>query len=227
MRSAPAALLLAACGATPSGVREVSYAVAWDLTGTEQQDGARVLHTDLGYEVRLTRLVVVEHTVSLVPCVDTVTALADLVVPVARAGHPASDDPSSLVAIRPVDALHEATVTLGIANPGGASYCGVHWVVADAPAGSPVEGRSIVVEGTWRRGGEQGSLAWTSAWPQGRSTPVALAGVGSDRLAVTVTRRLSTLLDGVELATARDLEGLWQVLVHLVDDTRVQVDPLP
>ncbi|MCB9666135.1 MAG: hypothetical protein H6732_18650 [Alphaproteobacteria bacterium] len=217
-------LLLGACGTPPSGVREVQYTVVWDPAGTTLEEGARVLHTDLGYEVRLTRLLVVEHTVSLVPCVDRSTALLGWPVATAWAAHPASDDPSSLVATRAVDALDPSPVTLGTTHPGGEAYCGAHWVVADAPPGSPHAGHSLVVEGSWRKGDRAGTLAWTSAWPQGRSTPIDLGALGTDRVAVTVTRRLATILDGVDLATARDLEGLWQVLVHLVDDTTVRVD---
>ncbi|MCB9681748.1 MAG: hypothetical protein H6733_09775 [Alphaproteobacteria bacterium] len=237
-----AVALAGGCGASappPEGllVDRVRYARGFSTEGAIVVDGALHLTTDRGYTVVLTEASLVDHTLTLVGCDAAASAPTRQVGlwwgpgawlvggAVALAGHTVPADVSAVDPVVQADLRAPRVEALGARTFPARRYCGVHWLLG----GRGTEVPTLRLAGTWSRGEASGTIDVASAWFQGRLTPLDAvvqpwpAEGGARAVAVTVTHPLGGLLDGVELATATDLEVAWQVLVNLVDHSTVSV----
>ncbi len=210
----------------PAGA--ITYTLDWSWGDAAPNADGWVVTNDLGFEIHVTRGYLVSYSVQLVPC-DSAAETAGwhwLRLKRANAGHGGeTPDPSnpgqhyveSIAAGRPL--------TLGPVNA-AANYCKVHYLIARGEAHSEglaadvdMVGLTLFLEGTWRApDGPQTPFTLQTAKPTAilpaLEPPVDTAKVGA---AITITRDLSTLFDGVTF----DEGAPDQVLTNLKNGLRV------
>ena len=202
------------------------WTLAWDRTGAAEVDGALEIDTDLGYRVRLDQARIVSHSVSLGQCDPPGSAPAESALwslPVRSAhAHTEGADPSEIEASLIEDLLAGPSTDVASSFP-PARYCRLHWLLArpmtatQGPADVPMEGRSVLLGGTFEKGGSTGSFDVDTWWPHGSLTDLWAAlpieeyeAARQDGRArhvfVTVTRRLGGLFDGIDFEQAGEDE---------------------
>lgn len=225
-------VVLAACSVAPDDqVSSVSYLVRWDDTGVVRQEDGWSVDTDLGYRVTVTEGWVVEHTVTLVPCASHQASggLWSVIGGVAYAAHAVPEDPSKLERQRAASLMTLAPEDLGAQAFAPGRYCDAFWLVGRASrpvpgeAARPEAGTSLHLAGRWRRGDQTGHFDYTTSWTQGRHHSLSDAVGQGPALTVAITRQARSLFDGVDFAQAEELVSVWQILLNLTEDTRVQV----
>ena len=227
------------------GADTISYHLSWETDGAERlESGAWRIRTDLDYEVELRAGHLVSHSVQLVECPEESMGLRlqrILGLGVAHAGHGDAANP-----VEVYEPLVESLTELGRVHFGsrettGATYCRIHYLVARALEAETRElpdpelvGRTLRLEGTWRRGGEgavdfafETGLAWGALrdiadGPE--AEPFQLdSRQGGAR--VDVERQLATVFDGLDFAEGEVDDWGRAVLRNLLVDTRFSVEP--
>lgn len=236
-------------GIAAAGVRIASAAwrFTWKLDGVTRLPGGGIeMENDLGYRVQIKSGHFTDHSVSLGLCNPTLPPdLGAWLLPFhlgVRAAQAHEELDRSAIEL----ALDE-----DLANPTdqgdfrtvfpAAAYCRAHWLLA-IPGSGPgglgmdVAQTSIEIKGTWSRGGQSGELRVRTWWPEARivdvaavvADPAALRAAQSDgaprNARVTVERRLGGLFDSIDFATAGSDQITGQILINLVDTSRVRVD---
>jgi len=244
----------------PAGVviAAAIWTLAWDTEGvTFPEAGGLELETDLGYRVSVQSGRISSHSVSFGACDASAggaggagasrarsissSALARWGLPVRSAhAHTEGVDPSmietslveDLTAPREVESDHSFTAS---------RYCRAHWLLARpmTPTAGPddvaMEGRSMMVTGTFERDGEAHDFVIDTWWPHGRLVDLqdavaadahdAARNDGGARHAfVRVTRQLGQLFDGIDFETASDDQIAGLAIDNLVDGTDIHVD---
>ncbi|MCB9594428.1 MAG: hypothetical protein H6719_16975 [Sandaracinaceae bacterium] len=223
----------------------VTYALHFDRAGvSDLPDGGFSTTTAEGLEVRLHRGYLLQSSLTLVDCLgvggdawdDYMASL--LTVPLARAGHTGSADPSELIRPRFLDlATADGDLEFGTVTMPEARYCRVHHLVAGSYDEAAIEGplpegvdpilTTLVLEGEWRSaGGDWAAFDARSTLSSGalHDLPDVLeGGLDGSHATVTVSRDLARMFDGVDF----DAEPERTVLRNLVVDApvAVRVDP--
>jgi hypothetical protein len=223
----------------------VTYAFAWDVAGVAFESAAPALRlrSDLGIVWTLSHLAIGTYTAELVPCADDVTLASPVRDGLAFAGH--SADPNALTVYvdtvetlpGPVALLPDSPLVTGpIASKAG-RYCEVYvaarrirpdWTGFE----TALDGFSVVIEGTWQRDGEgpvpfrgdaiaAAALVTPIRAPSGEPFTF-YGGVQSGRVAVT--RRLATLMDGLDPAELEATDVAYGALVNLLTTATATVD---
>lgn len=220
---------------TSLALRAARWQASWLLAGAERfADGGFALTTDEGYRVVIEEAWLVDYSVTLVPCPETESvALRLLGIGIAQAHHGEFEDPSQLepVAVEGFEDPKQTAVALGGSTFPGASYCGVHWLLARgdddsvAPDGSSAWGRAVHLAGTWERGDEAGEIAIDTSLAQGMLRTIDQAdlhGVG-DGAVITIERHLGTMFDGIDFEVANANATDWAVVSNLVEQATVSI----
>lgn len=232
-------------------LQEASYELVVDATEVERIAGGGVrLQSDLGYEIEIERAFLLQSSVSLVDCEgvggdvwdDFVAGLRVLTTPGrAYAGHGEALDPSAVVTPTYVDLLAAPgalqSTSLGARSFASTRYCRVHQLVAmsyepalvrEAPEGVDLSAVSLALEGAWRSPGQESwhPLALRSTLSFGAlvDLPEVYEGELHDAYAqVRITRRLASLMDGIDLASFTEDEVARALLRNLVTHAQVRV----
>lgn len=225
-------------------VERVTYAQdwIWDESAVQLTEGGGFsLTTDLGYEVQVELAWLTTYTVALVPCPEPVeedpfATLGDWLLPTAHAGHSGELDPSAMEDAFVEDFSAPQTTTLGTVEHPAALYCRVHVLSAAAPedaqgtAPAGAEGTTLLLEGR-ARGPE--ATEWTdisvdTSLANGTFVDLPLSLPLEGSMAVTVHRRLDTLLDGIDWSLDSQAQIERQLLLNLMADVSLDatsVDP--
>lgn len=216
----------------------VSYRLTWDTSGAEPLPGGGWrIHNDLGDRIDITTGYLVSHSVQLVPCPDDSLGarLLRLFVGVAHAGHGDDLDPIAVYDPLVESLLDPVDIAFGDRPTQGATYCSIHYLVANAldgetralPADRDLIDLTLVVGGTHHRDGTdtpfhiETGLAWAAL--RDLDTPLDTTHHGA---LVLVERALGTLFDGIDLL-ADDPRGPGRALLrNLLVQTRFRVDPV-
>ncbi|MEM7160483.1 MAG: hypothetical protein AAF799_47035 [Myxococcota bacterium] len=224
-------------------VERVTYAQdwVWDESAVDLTEEGFLLTTDLGYEVEVELAWLTTYTVALVPCPEPVedepfAALGRWLLPAAHAGHGGDLDPSAMDQAFVDDFSAPQVTTLGTVEHPAARYCRVHLLSAAAPEGArgtapaDAQGSTLLLEGRARA---PGAAEWTdisvdTSLANGVfvDLPSSLAIDGS--MAVTLHRRLDTLLNGIEWSFDSQAQIERQLLLNLMADVSLDatsVDP--
>lgn len=191
-----------------------------DRTGTRAlSEGRLALTTDRGFEVVVARAYLVQAQAQLVDCLgvggdawDHWVALRAWLGPgVARAGHTESTEPSAVLSPRALDLVRgDSRVSFGEARFAEQRYCRSHFLVAgvadstlvrDAPTDVDLSRLSLYVEAELV-GAQPRPLLIATTLSDGAITnlPDALVGaLEGSHATLTVTRRLATAFDGLDL----------------------------
>lgn len=219
------------------------WTLAWDDEGVSYPEaGGFEVETDLGYRVHVESGWVLSHSVSLGPC-ETASAPAEaswwgLGVRTARA-HTGSTEPSTIETSRIEDLLSARDVEVSNSFP-AARYCRAHWLLARPTGetagaeGVSMENRSVLLNGTFERGGVAAGFAIDTWWPQGVLIDLPLTMDGAEHEAarrdgeprhafVTVTRYLGRMFDGVDFEVASQDEIDGRVLDNLAGGADIEV----
>lgn len=223
------------------------WTLAWDTEGvTFSEEGGLDVETNLGYRVHVASAWILSHSVSFGRCDGAAGGGAGqqawwsrLPVRAAHA-HTEDTDPSTIESSWIEDVTRAREVELSTAFP-AARYCRAHWLLARPtdPAtgaeGVSMENRSIVVTGTFERGGERVDFGIDTWWPHGSlldlpdiiGSPeyeVARRDGGARHAFVRVIRHLGTMFDGVdfEVASQDQIDGT--VIDNLVDGTDMEIE---
>lgn len=232
-------------GSTNRGalIRGTTWSLTWDTARvTKAEGGGWSVDTDRGYRVHVTSGWLVDYSVSLGLCDSGGqggggSALGRLFG--VRSAYAHEDGNASTIDLQHAEDL---TGDLTPHRPWSAAfpaarYCRVHWLAGrgdprvDSPEGIDLQGRSLVLNGTWERDGARHDLAVSTWWPQGylvdldAVTAPAAADEGEARVArITVKRSLGTLFDGIDLASATDEELAGRVLENLALHAEAKVE---
>lgn len=222
------------------------WTLAWDDEGVSYPEGGGFdVETDLGYRVHVAEAWILSHSVSFGLC-DTAAGTASeqaswwsFGVRSAHA-HVEDTDPSTIEAswIEDLTRAHDVELSTSFT---AARYCRAHWLLArpteeaKGAEGVSMENRSILVKGTFERGGEAVPFAIDTWWPHGilldvpgTMEPLAYEAARRDGEArhafVTVTRRLGRLFDGIdfEAASQDQIDGL--TIDNLVDGADIEIE---
>jgi len=223
------------------------WRLTWDTGRVVADERGRgwSVENDLGYRVRVASGWLVDHSVSLGPCVvprpDGGAAWLPIRLGV-RAAYAHEDADASAI-----EAMHAEDLTrLEDSGPWPsvfpeARYCRAHWLLAratkatDAPAGVDLAQTSIRVTGSWERGGVARPLSVDTWWPQGKvqeldgiADPDALAEARADgetRWAwITVRRQLGSLFDGIDFAVDSEDEIAGKLVDNVVSHAEMRVE---
>lgn len=222
------------------------WTLAWDDEGVSYpEEGGFDVETDLGYRVHVAEAWILSHSVSFGLC-DTAAGTASeqaswwgFGVRSAHA-HVEDTDPSTIEAswIEDLTRAHDVELSTSFT---AARYCRAHWLLArptdptTGAEGVSMENRSILVKGTFERGGEAVPFAIDTWWPHGilldvpgTMEPLAYESARRDGEArhafVTVTRHLGRLFDGIdfEAASQDQIDGL--TIDNLVDGADIEIE---
>lgn len=226
-------------------------AAVWELTWDRSRvvaDGRGSgwsVENDLGYRVHVGAGWLVDHSVSLGPCVvpqpDGGAAWLPIRVGV-RAAYAHDDaDASAIEAMHAEDLTHLQDSGPWPSVFPKARYCRAHWLLAratkatDAPEGVDLSQTSIRVAGTWERDGEAHPFSVDTWWPQGSlqdldgiADPTAFAEARADgetRWAwITVRRRLGVIFDGIDFAVDSDDQVAGKLVDNLVSHAEMRME---
>jgi hypothetical protein len=224
-------------------LRGTTWSLTWDKARvTPAEGGGWSVDTDRGYRVHVTSGWLVDYSVSLGLC-DTGgqggggSALGRFFG--VRSAYAHEDGNASTIDLQHAEDLTgslEPHSRWSAAFP-AARYCRAHWLagrsgkLVDSPEGIDLQGRSLVLAGTWERDGALHDLAVSTWWPQGYLVDLdavmtaAAADDGVARIAdITVKRSLGTLFDGIDLASATDEELAGRVLENLALHVEVKAE---
>lgn len=230
IRASAILLLVGGCTAAPdseappAGTSRVSYALDWDRSGLNLEDGAWSVTTDRGFTVRIEAGWLVSYALYLDPC----PVASRGVIAEAVAGHSAVSDPSTLVAARVEDLTTFEAVDLGSVDFPAASYCDAIYLIARAdsraaplPPGEDLDGLSLVLRGAYTApGGEPVPFDWETSIAHGASVPLDAPGTA---LRVEAVRAPAHWFDGIELAVEPADRVLRDVLINLSNHTELRV----
>jgi len=207
------------------------WTLAWDDEGVSWPEGGGFdVETDLGYRVHVDSAWILSHSVSFGRCDTFADGSGEQAswwgLPVRSAhAHAEDTDPSTIETSRIEDLTkaHDVEVSTSFE---AARYCRAHWLLArpTEPAtgaeGVSMENRSVLLEGTFERGGVVTPFAIDTWWPHGILLDLPWTmGSGDYEVArrdgearhafVTVTRHLGALFDGIdfEVASQDQIDG--------------------
>jgi hypothetical protein len=200
-------MLLVACAAVTEVSPGVVVAVALEPPASPglQADGSRVVFSDRGDEVRVTRAYLVSSSLELVPCARTAAGGWRRWV-VGRAEAHEHSSPTRLGAAV-VEALVGAADgrPLGELAPPPGHYCHAIFTAraadADAdglPAEPPMIGRTLYLEGTYRRDGAVQPFVVSSAAPLSVTADLDADLSAAGRLTLVVRKPADHWFDGVD-----------------------------
>ena len=218
---------------------EVRYSLAWKWNGARPvKQGGWTTETDLGYHVHVTSGALVTRSLELVTCHAFSPTKSAARLPSLFAGFRVMAGHSSLA---PNESKISRSVTEDLSRPArmfleerlvtDPEYCKAHYLVARGRRTAP-GAVALSISGTWSREGGSGvapfELRSTSAYGKfldlrNASGPIERRSIVGG-LAVTVTRPLGTLLDGIDFAGGITETHGMQVLRRLVSETEVHVD---
>lgn len=200
--------------------RSVEHVMGIDRTGTRAlSEGRLALTTDRGFEVVVARAYLIQAQAQLVDCLgvggdawDDWLALRPWLGPdVAHAGHTESSEASAVLSPRAIDLVRGAPrISFGRASFAEQRYCRSHFLVAgvadstlvrDAPTDVDLSRLSLYVEAELA-GAQPRPLLIATTLSDGAITnlPDALVGaLEGSHATLTVTRRLATAFDGLDL----------------------------
>lgn len=224
-------------------IRGATWSLTWDTARvTRIEGGGWSVDTDLGYRVHVTSGWLVDYSVSLGLCDSGgegggESALGRFFG--VRSAYAHEDGDASTIDLQHAEDL---TGSLEPHRPWSAAfpaarYCRAHWLAGrgdprlDSPEGVDLQGRSLVLAGTWERDGVLHELAVSTWWPQGylvdldAITAPGAADDGEARVArITVKRSLGTLFDGIDLESATDEVLAGRVLENLALHVEAKVE---
>ena len=224
-------------------IRGATWSLTWDTARVAKTEGGGwSVDTDRGYRVHVATGWLVDYSVSLGLCDSGGqggggSALGRLLG--VRSAYAHEDGNASTIDLQHAEDL---TGSLDPRQPWPAAfpaarYCRAHWLAGrgdprlDSPEGIDLQGRSLVLAGTWERDGVRRDLAVSTWWPQGylvdldAITAPAAVDDGEARVArITVKRSLGTLFDGIDLASATDEELAGRVLENLALHVEAKVE---
>lgn len=227
-------------------LRGATWSLTWDTARvTKAEGGGWKVDTDRGYRVHVTSGWLVDYSVSLGLCDgggqggggQGGSALGRLLG--VRSAHAHEDGNASTIDLQHAEDLTGSLEPLRPWSAGfpAARYCRAHWLAGrgdarlDSPEGIDLQGRSLVLAGSWERDGMHRDLAVSTWWPQGYLVDLdavmaaAAADDGEARVAqITVKRSLGTLFDGIDLASATDEELAGRVLENLALHVEAKVE---
>ena len=230
-------------GDVPREPGTVEYVLDWDTSGLVlEPTGGWVVTTDLGYEVTLDAGWLVSYSVQLTQCETARSrfgaalrrALAALSpIQTAWAGHGDDNDVSAALGIVEDLASPTSSVRSGL-QLGETDYCGVHYLVAradedviDRPDGVTLDRLSLVTSGRYTRlsDGEVGEFSIETSTGFGVLLELPNAAVirTGDAPIVRVTRTLGGAFDGVDIATATDVDLERALVRALVESAWVEL----
>ncbi len=218
----------------------VSWGVDWNLGEAEYTEEGWAITNDLGFTFVLEAGWLVDYSLTLVPCTDTVADAGWerlLGIGVAHAHHVEFDDPSEVVPQHPEGLGSPGPAGLGALSFGAATYCSVHWLVASAdegalaPDGTDLSDVALSVSARWQGAETAGALDLSTEWTNGvlLDLQVVPSDLGDEPVhgRVTVVRSLGHLFDGVDPTVHTDLQIAWALLSNLVEqaEVRFELDP--
>jgi hypothetical protein len=234
-----------ATGVPLSAGAAVSWVLAWDLAGTEAVAGGRRFVTDLGYEVTLTSAHLATVSLEAVPCAEQASLggrmLRALGPRSAFADHAYDHDESLYSSVLVESILAGEASSYGTSYATGGRYCSVFALsmpVAEACAdGTWMLGASVALAGSYAApsGGEAQSFEASLSLSQGALSDLVLGEEVSlpeqdgafDAVTITLTRKLQTALDGVELGSVSPVDLADQFLRNVVQSAVVSAAPGP
>jgi len=208
-----------------------SATYTWGLTAPTdaawRPEGGWTWTTDLGYVVELHDAQLVGYSVWLEPCPrPRSVGLLDLLVAPAWAGHSVMSNPTAsrtpvvldltapgVVALEPIAFAPDRFCKVGALHARGDAHI--------RPAGHDMNGATLKLRGTWRRGEQHGEMAWTTPIAHSAAASFVPTGRGT-HVAVDVRVSLDGLFDGIDLGREEGPRVLRAVLTHLVDHTNLR-----
>ena len=235
--TAPAAPNQDAAALTHPVLDGVTWGLEWDRRDAVVNEVDWSVTNDLGFTFAVDAGWLVNYSVTLVPCPDTVASGAWerlLGIGLAHADHPDFDDPSELTPKHPESLARPGSTALGAIAFDPVQYCQVHWLVAQADAGAQatdgtdLSDVSLAVSADWVGPETAGRLDITTGWTHGVLLDLAMPSEpAAGHATVTLVRSLDGLFDGVDPTTHTDLEIAWTLLSNLVEHAtvRLALDP--
>jgi hypothetical protein len=219
------------------------WTLAWDDEGVSYPGrGGFDVETDLGYRVHVASAWILSHSVSLGRCeAPGATAGSWWGLPLRSAhAHAEDSEPSTIEASR-IEDLTRAHAFEVATSFAAARYCRAHWLLArptEATTGAEgvsMANRSVLVKGTFERGGVTAGFTIDTWWPHGILLDLALVTDvfeheaarrdGEARHAfVTVTRHLGRLFDGIDFEASGQDEIDGRVIDNLVGGADIEVE---
>ncbi len=231
------ALLALLLGCSEEGPQKpVNILLAWDRAGVEIADGEATITTNTGYIVVIDRLEITTYSFELVPCDDEL--FRQLQTPARKqarlsfigtawAGHAQAARPTRTFEARVESPLRDTKpVLLDHLLPPDYAYCRGHYLVARAPETADAAanaGASVRLHGRYRHDATSpwAPLEISTGMAHGTLIDIADAqtpkGISvADGPAIIVTRRLATMFDDIDLASAPEREISRQMLRQLM-----------
>ena len=231
------ALLTAACDPGPPAPVKLQVALAWDTQNAVLSSDLTTITTDTGYVVELDRLTVTTYSIELMSCEPLPPPRAAFnLIGTARAGHQVGHPPTRTTAAGIENPLKSSTMVMDRIAPPDVAYCGAHYLIGrllDAPPGADAAettGFSLRAHGRYRKADQDTwtPLALDSAVAHGILINFDAPKTGvrfKDGDTVVVTRRLSSMFNGIDFAAMDESAVVRQTLRHLVATTAVTWHP--
>ena len=219
-------LVLVACQKAPpkpTGVTSVTWKLAFDTVRTQPEATGWRVTTDAGYDVHVTQGVLTTWRLGLSPCPKPV---AWSLFPAAYANHVEPPDPTSILPHLAEDLAHPVAADLARQVP-LATYCQGFWLASAPPPAQAGDAPrvSLQLRATWQKGAQSGTLDVNTWMPDAKLAPMPGLEAASGTAHITLTRKLGTMLDGIDLATAPTPALAWTVLHKLVSEAEWRVTP--
>jgi hypothetical protein len=215
----------------------VTWGLDWDLGGAEYTEAGWAITNDLGFTFVLEDGWLIDYSLTLVPCADSVADAGwerFLGIGLAHAHHSIFDDPSQVEPQHPEELAAPGFDSLESVSFSPATYCSVHWLVAKAddgaiaPDGSDLSNVALSVSTRWEGAESSGVLELSTEWTNGvlldLTVPESELTEEPTHASVTVVRSLAGLFDGIDPTVSTELEAAWVLLTNLVDQAEVRFE---
>ena len=212
-------------------ISSVTYALAWDTSGTTPLPGEAgwAVTTDLGYRVEVTRGYLTSYSLFLGSCPEASLQVWPSLglVGTAHAGHSVLGDASTLLTPWVESLTAPQDTTLAPVTFPEARYCEASYLVARAdgktlnlPQDAELKNVSLLLEGRYLAPGAAAPtpFSYKTTLSHGANAEISLTGEGSSAR-ITAHRRLAHLFDGIDLSTESEGRVLRAVLARLIEDT--------
>ncbi len=215
----------------------VTWGLDWDLGEVEYTEAGWAITNDLGFTFVLEEGWLVDYSLTLVPCADSVADAGwerFLGIELAHADHSIFDDPSQVQPQHPEALAAPGFEIVDSLSFSAARYCSVHWLVAraddgvSAPDGTDLSNIALSLTARWEGAETSGVLDLSTEWTNGvlMDLTVPESGVTDEptHAQVTVVRSLAGLFDGIDPTVSTELEAAWVLLTNLVEQAEVRYE---
>ena len=199
------------------GVNRIAWRLGFDDARLQRGTDGWRLHTTQGFDVHVTSGVLTTWRLGLEPCPKPV---AWSLIPQAYAHHVEPPDPTSLMPHLAEDLTQLTATDVGPRDVPETTYCRALWLASAPPPALAGDGPrvSLLLRGTWHKGGQSGTLDVDTWMPDARFAPVPGLKDAHGSTQIVVDRHVAAALDAVDLANTPTPALAWTILHKLVAD---------